>query len=141
MNVLFLHIRDHDHDGNLMAEGGATLAYHIQRTADSLTVEYAAAECAGCGAYGEVGDRFRKSIGRDIASKRLKEHNIMGTVILGAHQEDDIEAMLYTDYISQKQAHDPDAPKYYYPHRCSFDLLEVNPEAVVKVEEGIINGS
>lgn len=132
MSVLFLHIRDHDANGELLSMGGATLAYTIQRVADTLTAEYAAAECCGIGAYGLEGDRFIKKAGRDLAASRLKKGNIMGTVILGAHQEDDIEAMLYTDYISQKQTFDPDAPKYMYPHRCSFDLLQVNPEAVVK---------
>lgn len=137
MRVSYIHVRDHDAEKNLLSTGGATIAYSIHRMGDSLHIQWAAAECLPHDAHGGKGDRYIKSIGREIATKRLQNNDYTGTIIISASAEDDVEAKVYEDYIQYKESFMEDVSYFYYPGyikegkslRCGFDLAKVNKAA------------
>src|SRR5689334_13022686 len=134
--IAFIHVRDHDEKKNLLSTGGATIAYKFHRMGDALHIFWAAAECLPADARDGKGDRYVKSIGRTIASKRLEE-SPTGTIILTAAAEDDIEAKVYEDYMLFKEQFMPDVSYWYFPGyikdgksvRCGFDLKKYNHAA------------
>lgn len=69
--VKFLHIRAIDEDGNLLVKGGVTIAY----TVTDKDIIYQAAMC-----HPEL-DHFCYSVGRAIASGRLKSKKWEPTII------------------------------------------------------------
>lgn len=132
MNICFIHLRNHEKDskGNpvLLNYGGATIAYTVHRMADSLKIVYAVAEC-------HEKDRFVKAIGRLKATKRLEADNIFGELEINSIEEDDIELLIYCNYLEYKAQYferedgeimdAQDLAEILFPHKAGFSYKDV----------------
>ena len=64
MTTKFIHVRQVDEEGTIMAGGGLTIAWTANKDLDHIFVHFS--QCS-------LRDQFSRKIGRELAAQRLKE--------------------------------------------------------------------